>query len=154
MRQLSPNCLRVQNFLLAFRLLRLGAPQVCCRAPVTRSFILFKEAGGRLYLHSNIHLKLCYYRAARSDSDTRNLTQAGLGLSQNSNIELSTMVALNRNDWQQVDQIMQHSQPVTDQIYEVAKPTSTKIRQHRHRSWSRRRREIMIFPISPSFLPL
>ena len=80
-----------------------------------------KEAGGRLYLHSNIHLKLYILSSSEAILSTGNLTQAGLGLSQNSNIELSTMVALDRNDWQQVDQIMQHSQPVTDQIYEVAK---------------------------------
>jgi hypothetical protein len=80
-----------------------------------------KSVGGRLYLHSSIHLKLYILSASQAVLSTGNLTLAGLGLSSNPNIELSTWVTLQRNDWQQVDQILQQSQPVTDLVYDAAK---------------------------------
>lgn len=80
-----------------------------------------KCVGGQLYLHSSIHLKLYILTNSQALLSTGNLTLAGLGLSSNSNIELSTWVTLQRNDWQQIDRILQQSQLVTDQIYEAAK---------------------------------
>jgi len=79
-----------------------------------------KEKGIRLYINNKIHLKLLIFESNKAFHTSGNITNTGLGLSENANIEIGCFVDINNYDVQQVTNIIEDSIVVTDEIYEIA----------------------------------
>lgn len=83
-------------------------------------FRVVEEYGGRLYLHDRIHIKLYVCSSRQAVLSTGNLTRNGLGFSTRPNIEGSSLVRLEPEDWKRISQIFSESRRVTQEIYELA----------------------------------
>lgn len=74
-----------------------------------------------LFYHDKIHLKLYVFNSNSAFATSANITKKGLGDLVNFNIEIGSLVAINENDWFQIQKLLQESIQVTDKIYEAAK---------------------------------
>jgi hypothetical protein len=79
-----------------------------------------EEYGGRLYLHDRIHIKLYVCSSHHAVLSTGNLTRNGLGFSASPNIEGSSVVRLDSEDWKRISRLFSESRRVTEEIYEMA----------------------------------
>ena len=73
-----------------------------------------------LYIHPNIHLKLFVFEDNLGFHTSANITRKGLGLVPESNIEVGVCLPLELNDWLRINDVLETSHRVTDQIYTKA----------------------------------
>jgi len=81
-------------------------------------FPYLKAAGCRLFINSNIHLKLYVYASNVAFNTSGNLTLRGLGYGENGNIEVGNMVSLSSQDWTKIYEIINTSREVDETLYQ------------------------------------
>ena len=72
-----------------------------------------------LYLHSRIHLKLFTFNDSVGFHTSGNVTQRGLGLHSEHNIEIGCQVELTYGDWAKIYELLNQSSRVTDAVYDA-----------------------------------
>jgi phosphatidylserine/phosphatidylglycerophosphate/cardiolipin synthase-like enzyme len=85
-----------------------------------RVYKVLKEMQVPLYIHPNIHLKLFVFDDNVGFHTSANITRKGLGLVPNSNIEVGVHLPLELNDWLRINDLLETSHRVTDQVYTKA----------------------------------
>lgn len=73
-----------------------------------------------LYLNQTIHLKLLVFAANWAFVTSGNITKKGLGLAQQSNVEVGCRADLTHQDWSAIYGLLAESFPVDEKIYEQA----------------------------------
>jgi hypothetical protein len=81
---------------------------------------VLKEMAVPLYIHPNIHLKLFVFDDDDAFHTSANITRKGLGLQSNRNIEVGCRLTLELNDWLRINDLLETSCRVTDQVYAKA----------------------------------
>lgn len=76
-----------------------------------------KEMQIPLYIHPNIHLKLFVFDDNVGFHTSANITRKGLGVVPNSNIEIGVRLPLELSDWLRINDLLETSHRVTDQVY-------------------------------------
>lgn len=76
-----------------------------------------KSRGASLYVNPNIHLKLYVFESNQALCTSANLTRAGLGYSETSNIEAGCLEQLTDPDWRCLYQLIGESRPVNDEVF-------------------------------------
>lgn len=79
-----------------------------------------KDKGIKLYLHNKIHLKLLIFESNKAFHTSGNITSSGLGLSDDSNVEIGCFVDINHYDMQQVTNLIEESILVDGEMYKLA----------------------------------
>lgn len=79
-----------------------------------------KDLGIPLYINQNIHLKMLIYSSNKAFVGSGNITDRGLGISKNSNIEVGLFSQIDFDDWKQVFSIIENSILVNDKMYQKA----------------------------------
>lgn len=77
--------------------------------------------GIELYVHTSIHLKLFVFESGRGFHTSGNVTERGLGLAPESNVEIGCDIDLRPNDWKNLYRLLADSLRVDDRVYEVAR---------------------------------
>lgn len=80
-----------------------------------------KSKGIALYYHQSIHLKILVFNRNWAFHTSGNITQKGLGLSDNPNIEVGAQIRLNQRDWEEIDKVFREAVLVDDDLYEKFK---------------------------------
>ena len=80
-----------------------------------------EELGLPLYINSRIHLKLTIFENDNAFHTSANVTNRGLGIGENPNIEVGCQVRLSGNDWLRIHDLLESSVRVDDSIYDQAK---------------------------------
>jgi hypothetical protein len=70
-----------------------------------------------LYRHPNIHLKLLVFTKNWAFHTSGNITKSGLGVAENSNIEVGAQIQLELDDWVQIEQLMSQARRVDPVIF-------------------------------------
>lgn len=73
-----------------------------------------------LYINSDIHLKLFVFENDVAFHTSANITAKGLGLCPKPNVEIGCSVDLGLNDWLQINELLETSSRVTDELYQKA----------------------------------
>lgn len=73
-----------------------------------------------LYVHPRIHLKLLIFNDALAFHTSGNITQRGLGLQPQQNIEIGCQVEIDFTDWSKIYEILNESTRVDDSVYDEA----------------------------------
>jgi len=73
-----------------------------------------------LYIHPSIHLKLYVFNGVWAFHTSGNITQKGLGIVVNHNIEVGCMVRLQSKDWKHIFRLLEESYRVDENVYEKA----------------------------------
>ena len=79
-----------------------------------------KERGIKLYIHKRIHLKLFLFESNEIFHCSGNVSNNGLGINGEGNIEVGAYVNSSLNDWRQLYRLIDDSLLVTDEVYEKA----------------------------------
>ena len=79
-----------------------------------------KAKGIPLYRHSSIHLKMLVFNQNWAFHTSGNITQNGLGLSNNPNIEVGAQIQLEPKDWVELYKLLEHANLIDDALYEKA----------------------------------
>lgn len=78
---------------------------------------VLKEMDVPLYINDNIHLKLFIFEDEIAFHTSANITAKGLGLGANRNVEIGCQLTLVRNDWLHINDLLDTSSRVTDEMY-------------------------------------
>jgi hypothetical protein len=73
-----------------------------------------------LYRHSSIHLKMLVFNQNWAFHTSGNITQSGLGLRANPNIEVGAQIQLEPKDWIEIYKLLEHANLIDDALYEKA----------------------------------
>jgi len=76
-----------------------------------------KSAGHRLYINESLHAKIVFYKSNRALIGSGNLTSRGMGLTEKYNLESASLIELLETDWQVINQLINDSIEVTDDLY-------------------------------------
>ena len=79
-----------------------------------------EELGVPLYLNRRIHLKLTIFETDNAFHTSANVTNRGLGIGEDPNVEVGCQVRLSGNDWLRIHDLLRNSVRVDDSIYEQA----------------------------------
>ena len=79
------------------------------------------DLGIPLYINSRIHLKLTIFEDDNAFHSSANVTHRGLGIGDESNIEVGCQVRLSGNDWHRIHELLETSVRVDDAIFDQAK---------------------------------
>ena len=80
---------------------------------------LLNSKGAKLYINQHIHLKLFIFPDNTVFTTSANVTNQGLGLSNNNNVETGCFLQLNRSDYVQIETLIEHSKEVTSEIFNI-----------------------------------
>lgn len=80
-----------------------------------------KDNNINLFYHDHIHLKLYVFDSDTAFSSSANITKKGLGDTNHYNIEIGSLVDIAKEDWFQINKLLQEATQVTDAIYQEAK---------------------------------
>jgi hypothetical protein len=83
----------------------------------TSIYPYLKERRVPLYIHQSIHLKLMIFDDSLAFHTSGNITQRGLGLYPQHNIEIGCQVEINHSDWRHIYEILNQSRRVDDDVY-------------------------------------
>jgi hypothetical protein len=79
-----------------------------------------KAKGIPLYRHSSIHLKMLVFNQNWAFHTSGNITQSGLGLRANPNIEVGAQIQLEPKDWVEIYKLLENANLIDDALYEKA----------------------------------
>jgi hypothetical protein len=83
-------------------------------------FPYLNELRIHLYAHKSIHLKLFAFVDGTAIVGSGNLTNAGMGWSETSNVEAGTVVTLTQTDWAHVNRILRQCDRVDEAAFDLA----------------------------------
>lgn len=95
---------------------RFSAREISQGATDLDIFELLMEKGHKLYAHPHIHLKLYLFGPNNAFLTSSNLTQRGLGVINNRNIETGTFVELGPEDWIEINNLLETCRLVTPNL--------------------------------------
>lgn len=76
-----------------------------------------RELSIPLYRHPGIHLKMLVFDSNWAFHSSGNITESGLGLAKNSNIEVGAQIRLVAEDWLQIQKLMSQTVRIDDSLY-------------------------------------
>jgi hypothetical protein len=74
-----------------------------------------------LYRHSSIHLKMLVFNQNWAFHTSGNITQKGLGIGENPNIEVGAQIRLEIKDWIEIQKLLAGATLIDEALYEVAR---------------------------------
>ena len=79
-----------------------------------------RAKGIPLYRHPSIHLKMLVFNQNWAFHTSGNITQSGLGLRTNPNIEVGAQIQLGTKDWIEIHKLLEQAVLIDDELYEKA----------------------------------
>tara|TARA_Y100000588_G_scaffold107970_1_gene118307 strand:- start:9852 stop:10826 length:975 start_codon:yes stop_codon:yes gene_type:complete len=79
-----------------------------------------RAKGIPLYRHPSIHLKMLVFNQNWAFHTSGNITQSGLGLRANPNIEVGAQIQLGTKDWIEIHKLLEQAVLIDDELYEKA----------------------------------
>ena len=73
-----------------------------------------------LYRHPSIHLKMLVFNQNWAFHTSGNITQSGLGLRTNPNIEVGAQIQLETKDWIEINKLLEQANLIDERLYEKA----------------------------------
>ena len=72
----------------------------------------------KLFRHASIHLKMLVFNESWAFHTSGNITQSGLGLRENPNVEVGAQIQLEINDWIKIQKLLDQADRIEEEDYE------------------------------------